>query len=72
MGQLCPIKCTFFSSECEKISLQCSFKLIGAVTTAENWYLNNDSLLVREKSSGALAVPFIGRCQSTSLYGIMS
>jgi len=62
----------FFSSECEKISLQWAFKLIGALTTAENWHLNNDSLLVREKSSGALAVPFIGRCQCTSLHGIMS
>jgi len=34
--------------------------------------LNNESLLVREKSSWALAVPFIGRCQCTSLHGIMS
>jgi len=41
MGQLCPIKYTHFSSECEKCALQCAFKLIGALATAENWHLKS-------------------------------
>jgi hypothetical protein len=49
-AQICPIHYTHFSSECENLALQWAFKLIGALTTAENWHLKSH-LEVRNDSN---------------------